>query len=206
MFRTRVKICGITRIQDAINAIEAGADSLGFVFYPPSPRNIQIKDAAEILAALPPFVTSTALFVNADVALIRQVIEQTAIDLLQFHGEESADFCRQFGRPYIKSVSMQATTDLAKVASQYDTARALLLDTYKPGVPGGTGEQFNWSWVPKAFKKPLILAGGLNAENVATAIKQTGVYAVDVSGGVEQSKGVKSKDKMNAFIKACYQI
>lgn len=206
MFRTRVKICGITRIQDAINAIEAGADSLGFVFYPPSPRNIQIKDAAEILAALPPFVTSTALFVNADVALIRQVIEQTAIDLLQFHGEESADFCRQFGRPYIKSVSMQATTDLTKVASQYDTARALLLDTYKPGVPGGTGEQFNWSWVPKDFKKPLILAGGLNAENVATAIKQTGVYAVDVSGGVEQSKGVKSQDKMNAFIKACYQI
>lgn len=206
MFRARVKICGITRIQDAINAIEAGADSLGFVFYPPSPRNIQIKDAAEILAALPPFVTSTALFVNADAALIRQVIEQTAIDLLQFHGEESADFCRQFGRPYIKSVSMQATTDLTKIASQYDTARALLLDTYKPGVPGGTGEQFNWSWVPKDFKKPLILAGGLNAENVATAIKQTGVYAVDVSGGVEQSKGIKSQDKMNAFIKACYQI
>lgn len=201
--KVRVKICGITRLEDALAAIDAGADALGFVFYEPSPRAINLNDAIQIINHLPPFVTSTALFVDPAPGLVVQVINQTKIDLLQFHGQETALFCERFQRPYIKAIAMQPSTNLDELSQEYRQSKALLLDTYKPGVPGGTGEQFNWNWVPKKLGKPLILAGGLTAENVADAIRQTEVYAVDVSGGVEQSKGIKSQTKIKMFIDAC---
>ncbi len=198
--RTRVKICGITRVEDAMAAVAAGADAIGLVFYEPSPRYVDIEQAKAILRALPAFVTSTALFVDPQPGLVQDVIDKLKIDLLQFHGNETAQFCQSFSRPYIKAVAMQADTDLVTIASQYMLATGLLLDTYKPGLPGGTGETFNWQWVPKQFSMPLILAGGLTADNVRQAIKQTSPWAVDVSGGVEQAKGIKSAHKIQQFI------
>lgn len=203
-FRTRVKICGITRLDDALNAVQAGADSLGFVFYSPSPRNLELEQARALIKSVPAFISTTALFVNPQPGLVLEVVKQTKVDLLQFHGEESAEFCRGFQRPYIKSIAMHEDTDLEHCAAEYKDARALLLDTYKPGIPGGTGETFNWDWVPSQCSMPLILAGGLTADNVSKAIAQTQAYAVDVSGGVEQAKGIKSAQKMSDFIKACY--
>jgi phosphoribosylanthranilate isomerase len=200
-FRVRTKICGITRRDDALMAIDAGADAIGLVFYPPSPRNVSVEQARKIVSALPAFVSTTALFVNAQPELVKQVIAEVGVDLLQFHGEETAQSCRAFGRPYIKAIAMQAHINLVEMAEHYYDARALLLDTYKPGVPGGTGESFNWQWVRPLAGKPLILAGGLTPDNVAQAIAQTGVYAVDVSGGVEASKGVKCAEKVQQFIK-----
>lgn len=198
--RTRVKICGITRLQDAQAAICSGADAIGLVFYEPSPRNVSIDQAAQISKALPAFVTKTALFVDASVEFVEQVLAQVDIDLLQFHGDESAEYCCQFNRPYIKAVRMRESTDLEQIGDDYNDASGLLLDAYIPGVPGGTGEQFNWQWVPKGFKKPIILAGGLSAENVGEAIKTASPYAVDISGGVEEQKGIKSADKIQKFM------
>ena len=198
--RTRVKICGITRPEDMQMVAEAGADAIGLVFYPPSPRAVTIEQAIELVRYLPAFVTTTALFVDPEPSLVEAVIDQVKVDLLQFHGGESADFCRQFERPYIKAIAMQASTDLSQVSQTYYDAKALLLDTYKPGVPGGTGETFNWQWVPKHCSLPLVLAGGLMSDNVAQAIKTTQVWAVDVSGGVEASKGIKSAEKVQQFI------
>jgi phosphoribosylanthranilate isomerase len=198
--RTRVKVCGITRLQDVRAVSQAGADAIGLVFYPSSPRSVSVEQAVELVEAFPAFVTSTALFVNPSVDLVNQVIDQVKVDLLQFHGDESADFCRQFSRPYIKAIAMKASTDLTQLALEYHDAKGLLLDTYKPGVPGGTGEVFNWQWVPNDFCMPLILAGGLNAGNVADAIAKTRVWAVDVSGGVEADKGIKSAEKVQQFI------
>lgn len=198
--RTRVKICGITRIEDAMAAVNAGADAIGLVFYEPSPRCVDIQQAQAIVRALPAFVTTTALFVDPQPGLVQDVIDKLKIDLLQFHGAEKADFCQSFSRPYIKAVAMQANTDLTAIANEYSQAAGLLLDTYKPGVPGGTGEAFNWQWVPKQFATPLILAGGLTAENVGQAISATSPWAVDVSGGVEQAKGIKSAHKIQQFI------
>ncbi|WFE68058.1 phosphoribosylanthranilate isomerase [Thiomicrospira sp. R3] len=199
-YRTRVKICGITRVDDVLAAANAGADALGLVFYPPSPRSVSVAEAVQLVKNLPAFVTTTALFVDPHVDLVEQVINEVKVDLLQFHGQESAAFCRQFSRPYIKAIAMQSTTDLSALAETYHDAKGLLLDTYKPGVPGGTGEMFNWQWVPSNFIMPLILAGGLTPDNVAQAIQLTGVWAVDVSGGVEASKGIKSAEKVQQFI------
>ncbi len=199
--RVRTKICGITRRDDALMAIEAGADAIGLVFYEPSPRNVTLEQARQIVSALPAFVSTTALFVNATPDFIRQVVAQVGVDLLQFHGEESPAECDAYARPYIKAVAMQAQTNLVEIAERYRNARALLLDTYKPGVPGGTGESFNWQWVTPLVDKPLILAGGLTPSNVAQAVEQTGVYAVDVSGGVEASKGLKCAEKVQQFIR-----
>lgn len=198
--KTRVKICGVTRVADIQAAANAGADAIGLVFYPSSPRSVTPAQALELVKALPAFITSTALFVDPKAEWVEQVINEVKVDLLQFHGSETPEFCRQFSRPYIKAVAMQPSTDLTLLAREFSDSKGLLLDTYKPGVPGGTGEVFNWQWVPRDFSMPLILAGGLTPSNVALAIEQTQVWAVDVSGGVEASKGIKSADKIQQFI------
>lgn len=197
---SRVKICGITNKNDAILACDSGADAIGLVFYPPSPRFVSNKQAADVVSALPPFITSVALFVNAQRQEIEQVLDEVAIDLIQFHGDETEEFCASFKRPYIKAVRMKEGLDLYKVQNDYASARGLLLDTYKKGVPGGTGEAFNWDKVPHDLSLPVILAGGLVPENIAQAIKQVKPYAVDVSGGVEASKGKKDRQKIIRFM------
>lgn len=197
---TRVKICGITNRIDAQLACDYGADAIGLVFYPPSPRYVNIEQAAIVIESLPPFISSVALFVNARREEIDNVLKQLAIDVIQFHGDESAEFCRSFNRPYIKAIRMQEGLDLYAVQKEYAGARGLLLDTYKKGIPGGTGETFNWEKVPHDLDSPVILAGGLAADNVALAIKQVKPYAVDVSGGVEASKGIKDGEKMARFM------
>ncbi len=203
--RTRVKICGITRLEDGITAAYMGADAIGLVFYPKSPRVVSIELARDIVRALPPFVSVVALFVNAEPEFVDGVLKTVPIDLLQFHGEESAAQCEAFNRPYIKAVPMQDGVDLDAVAGRYSGAQALLLDTYRKGVPGGTGETFNWSRVPAQLDKPVILAGGLTPENVAEAIHQVRPFAVDVSGGVESGKGIKDAAKIAAFMRGVNQ-
>lgn len=201
--RTRVKVCGITNVADALAVAKAGADAIGFVFYEKSPRNVNVEQAGLILQEIPAFLTSVALFVNAQPAFVKEVIEQTQMDLLQFHGDETPEYCEQFNRPYIKAIRMQADTDLVSLALHFKSARALLLDTYVKGIPGGTGEAFNWDWLadlPADFSKPIILAGGLTPDNVRSAIQQVKPFAVDVSGGVEASPGLKSNDKIQHFI------
>ncbi|MCF6218832.1 MAG: phosphoribosylanthranilate isomerase [Gammaproteobacteria bacterium] len=197
---TRVKICGITRIEDALTAAALGADAIGLVFYAPSPRAVGIQQAANIVAALPPFVSSVGLFVDADKAFVEDVIQRLSIDLLQFHGEESAEYCEQFDKPYMKAVRMREGLSLESWVLHYENAKALLLDSYQPGIPGGTGTTFDWGRIPDKMQKPIVLAGGLNAANVAGAIEQASPYAVDVSGGVEVSKGIKDAAKIAAFI------
>lgn len=196
----RVKICGITCLEDALLAIDAGADALGFVFYAPSPRYVSPDVAAEIIRKLPPFVTTVALFVDAPVAEIQSVITLTQIDLLQFHGKETADYCEQFSRPYFKALRMSADLDVSATAAEYSSARAILLDAYRKGVPGGTGESFDWQRIPSDLSKPLILAGGLDESNIYRAITEVSPFAVDVSGGVERIKGRKSPEKINTFM------
>jgi len=198
--RTRVKICGITNLDDALMAINCGADAIGLVFYPPSSRNIDIRQAAEIVKQLPPFISVVGLFVNAEPAVINTVINTVGIDLIQFHGDEQESFCRQFGRPYIKALRMKAGLDLKQSVVDFASARALLLDTYVKGIPGGTGETFNWDLVPHDLDKAIVLAGGLVAGNVAQAITTARPYAVDVSGGVEEQPGIKDVHKVKDFI------
>lgn len=200
--RTRIKICGITSVEDALAAARLGADAIGLVFYPPSPRYVEVEQAAEIAAALPPFVTTVALFVNADEQTIADVVSRVRIDLIQFHGNECKDYCGLHQRPYIKAVRMSDDVDLDKQLNDFSQARGLLLDTYKAGVPGGTGEQFNWDRVPAHVADKIILAGGLTPENVKDAVAQVHPYAVDVSGGVESAPGKKDTEKMARFIEA----
>lgn len=197
----RVKICGITRVEDAQLAVAAGAHALGFVFYGASPRYVEPAIAAEIISNLPPFVTTTALFVDADPDLVKEIISLTKVDLLQFHGNETPDYCEQFGRPYIKALRMKPDMDLIQQAECYLSARGILLDAYKPGVPGGTGEVFEWQRIPASMRSTIVLAGGLSAANVAQAIEQVAPYAVDVSGGVEASAGHKDANKIKCFFK-----
>lgn len=199
--RTRVKICGITRVEDALAAAAAGCDAIGLVFYARSPRHVTPQRAAEIVAALPPFITVAGLFVDAPAAEVLAVTAQVRLDLLQFHGEESPDYCRQFAVPYMKAVRVKAGTNLLQYATAYADAKALLLDAYIEGVPGGTGLTFDWRLIPTDLPKPVILAGGLNADNVAEAVRQVRPYAVDVSGGVEQEKGIKDAARMAAFMR-----
>lgn len=200
--RTRIKICGITREQDLQAAVAAGADALGFVFYAPSPRSLDVAAATSLIARVPALVTTVALFVNADPELVETVIERTAVDVLQFHGDEPVDYCRNFDRPYIKAVHMKQKTSLEDMATRYSDSQALLVDTYHESSAGGTGETFDWSLVPAGLDMPLILAGGLHAGNVSAAIRQVHPYAVDVSSGVEQDKGIKDAAKMAAFAEA----
>ncbi|WP_284450246.1 phosphoribosylanthranilate isomerase [Spongiibacter tropicus] len=202
MFRTRVKICGIRSLQDAKAALEAGADALGFVFYVKSPRAVSVEQAAEIIRKLPAFVSTVGLFVNADEEQLRAVLAQCPLDLVQFHGDESPAFCESFGYPYIRALRMKDGVDVAREASKYPGARAILLDSYKPGVPGGTGESFDWQRIPGERDFPLLLAGGLTSDNVAEGIASCRPWAVDVSGGVEASPGVKSAVRIRQFIQA----
>lgn len=197
---TRVKICGITRPVDGREAARLGADAIGLVFYPPSPRHVSLDTARAIVAALPPFVTVVALFVDPDAAWVESVLAGCPVDVLQFHGEESPSFCRSFGRPYMKAVRMRPEVDLCAQAARYADARALLVDAYVEGVAGGTGARFDWSLLPDALSLPLVLSGGLDPENVAQAVAAVRPDAVDVSSGVEASKGIKDAARMAAFI------
>jgi phosphoribosylanthranilate isomerase len=202
--RVRVKICGITRVEDALNAVAHGADAIGLVFYKPSPRNVEIEQAIEIANKIPAFVTVVALFVNAEPDFVRKVISQVKLDLLQFHGDETPQECASYGMPFIKAIRVKSDTNLVQCAKDFSASKALLLDTFTDGVAGGTGHVFDWNLIPAALDKPVILAGGLTAQNVAQAINQVKPYAVDVSGGVEVSKGIKDAEKIAAFMQQVY--
>jgi phosphoribosylanthranilate isomerase len=197
--RTRVKICGITRTADARAVAEAGADAIGLVFYPPSPRYLSVERAVEIRDALPPFLQTVALFVNADAAQVAQVIGRVHPTMLQFHGDETPEFCVQFGLPFVKACRVRAGIDALAYLRPYSRAAAWLLDSFVPEY-GGVGESFDWSLVPEARARPLILSGGLQVGNVARAIRAVRPWGVDVSSGVESAKGIKDAAKMAAFI------
>lgn len=200
--RTRVKICGITRIEDALAAAQAGADAIGLVFADTSPRRVSFDEAAAICRALPPFVAAVGLFVDADAAQVTQALGRVPLDLLQFHGSETALFCRQFHRPYIKAVSMREGIDVHAEDRAFADAAGLLLDTHVAGVAGGSGRAFDWTRIPRNLARPVVLAGGLTPQNVADAIRQVRPFAVDVSSGVEQTRGIKDARKIAAFIEA----
>jgi phosphoribosylanthranilate isomerase len=198
---TAVKICGITRAQDARAAVRFGAHALGFVFYAGSPRNIGAERAAELVKELPPFVTTVGLFVNPAASEVKSVLKRVRLDLLQFHGDEPPDFCTQFSTPYIKALRVKAGVDLLQYAQRYATARGLLLDAFIEGTHGGTGAVFDWTLIPRDLPLPVILSGGLNPANVAAAIRAVAPCAVDVSSGVEASPGIKDPQKIAAFMK-----
>ncbi|WP_341936994.1 phosphoribosylanthranilate isomerase [Marinimicrobium sp. C2-29] len=199
--QTRVKICGITDPDDARVAAAAGADALGLVFYPPSSRAVTPAGARVVAQAVGPFTTLVGLFVNAEEADVREALRQVPLQLLQFHGDESAEQCELYGRPYIKAIRMRPELDLDAEMARYPGASGFLLDAYRKGVPGGTGETFEWDRVPKSASRPIILAGGLTPDNVARAVSQTRPYAVDVSGGVERAPGRKDPQKIQHFIR-----
>ena len=199
--RTRVKICGITRPDDALEAVRQGADAIGLVFYPPSPRAVTASQAAEILALLPPFVTVVGLFVNASRQEIAEVLSRTRLDMLHFHGDETPAECGGHGRPYIKAVRMRPGVDLHDLSRKYTGSVGLLLDSYQQGLPGGTGKTFEWDRIPQDMRETIVLAGGLNPDNVEQAIRSVRPFAVDVSGGVEQEKGIKDTMKIAAFMR-----
>jgi phosphoribosylanthranilate isomerase len=205
--RVRVKICGITSQRDADAAVAAGADALGFVFYPPSPRSLTPATAAAIIAGLPPFVTSVGMFVDPDPADIVEILETAGPDVVQFHGDEQESLCLKAARPYIKAFNIRAGFDIARAEAQYPSAVAFLLDSDVPGAKGGTGVAFDWRLWPARCTKPLLLAGGLTPFNVAAAIAATQPYAVDVSGGVEGAiKGCKDEAKLQHFINEVIRV
>lgn len=197
---TRIKICGITRVEDALAAVEAGADAIGLVFYAPSPRAVTIDQAEKICKALPPFITTVGLFVNASYEEVSVISSKLSLGLLQFHGEESAAYCEQFNQPWIKALRVQPSTNIREAMQPYNKAQGILLDSYVAGVQGGTGTTFDWSLIPQQTEKPIVLAGGLTIENVQQAVQIVKPYAVDVSGGVEITKGIKDHNKIKAFI------
>lgn len=203
---TRVKICGITRVEDGLAAARAGAHAIGLMFWTPSPRNVSIAQAKEIVAALPPLVTVVAVFVDPDKPLVEEVLHEVHPALLQFHGNEPPEFCRQFGAPYVKAIRVRPGLDLLQYASRYPDAKALLLDTFVDGIVGGTGRVFDWSLIPANLRVLVILSGGLNAGNVADAINHVRPWAVDVSSGVELSKGVKAAVKIAAFMEGVRSV
>jgi phosphoribosylanthranilate isomerase len=202
--RTRVKICGISGCEDAKLVVDAGVDAVGLVFYEKSPRFVSFEVAAEIRQVIPAFVSRVALFKDAEQAMIESVLERVEIDLIQFHGSETADYCEQFNRPYIKALGMKgAEHDVSYLLAnveKYQSAKALLLDGHAPGEAGGSGESFDWASIA-AVDKPIVLAGGLTPDNVKQAINLAQPFAVDVSSGVESSPGIKDKDKVAAFMK-----
>ncbi len=203
--RTRIKICGFTRAEDAIFASALGVDAIGLVFYTPSPRNISIEQAGSIIRKLPAFVSVVALFVNETEKLIRAVLDQIPIDILQFHGAESPEHCRIYNKPYIKAVQMRSGLDLIDFAAAYNDATGILVDAYHPDAKGGTGHQFDWELLPEDIDFPLILAGGLDAENASSAVRAIHPYALDVSSGVEIEKGIKDAGKMKQFVEQVYR-
>ncbi|PCI09224.1 MAG: phosphoribosylanthranilate isomerase [Gammaproteobacteria bacterium] len=205
--RTRVKICGITRCEDAQLVVDAGVDAVGLVFYEKSPRFVNAEMAAEISQAIPAFVSRVALFKDANTQMIKTILQTVAIDLIQFHGSETAEFCEQFNRPYIKALGMRGVElnqeFLSASVAKYSSAKALLLDGHAPGEAGGTGESLNWSSMAAVIASvniPIVLAGGLNPDNVKMAIEQVHPYGVDVSSGVESSPGIKDKTKVTTFM------
>jgi phosphoribosylanthranilate isomerase len=199
--RTRVKICGFTRAEDAVYAAHLGVDAIGLVFYPASPRHVEIEQAVRIVNALPAFTTVVALFVDEQEARIREVLAEVPVDCLQFHGDEPAEACRAYGKRYIKAIRMHDGIDICALTLHYHDAAGLLLDAYHPGAKGGTGSQFDWELIPKQCNLPIILAGGLDGNNAKQAVQTVRPYALDVSSGVEAEKGVKDTLKMAAFIK-----
>ncbi|MCK9608106.1 MAG: phosphoribosylanthranilate isomerase [Methylomonas sp.] len=203
--RTRVKICGFTRAEDALAAARLGVDAIGLVFYSQSPRNVSIARAAEITRVLPAFVSVVGLFVDAEPDWVRDVLAEINIDCLQFHGNESPEDCRLYAKPYIKAIRMRPGVDLDDIQAQYADAAGLLLDAYHSDVQGGTGNGFDWELITGNLSLPLILAGGLSPENAALAVQQVRPYALDVSSGVEAGKGIKDAEKMAAFIRKINQ-
>lgn len=203
--RCRVKVCGITSVADALMVSAAGVDAIGLVFYPKSKRNLSIVQAADICRAVPPFVSTVGLFLDADAGFVREVLAAVPLDVLQFHGSETPEYCCQFSRPYLKAVGMKGLAEhggFAAYADRYPDALGFLVDSHAPGAAGGTGETFDWTQVPQDYPKPIILAGGLTPGNVAEAIRTSRVYAVDVSSGVESSPGVKDTATVQAFMHA----
>jgi phosphoribosylanthranilate isomerase len=198
--RTRVKICGITKKKDALFASNLGVDALGFVFYKDSPRYIDPIDAGKIISCLHPFVLRVGLFVNNDAVFVRDSIIKSRINFLQFHGDESEEYCNQFNLPYIKAISMKEDINLLECCNNYKSASALLLDTFSEKLKGGTGTVFDWKKIPRKLSLRLIIAGGLNSKNIISLIKTVKPFCVDVSGGVESSKGVKDEKKMKDFM------
>jgi phosphoribosylanthranilate isomerase len=203
---TRIKICGITRVEDALAAAYSGADALGLVFYDKSPRYVTPKQAAQLAAAIPPFVTLVGLFVNANAEAVQEILQQVPLDVLQFHGEEEQNFCAQFDRPYLKAVRVKNGVDLVQYTARYKDAQGLLLDAFIEGTHGGTGVSFDWTLIPHNLPLPVVLSGGLHVNNVANAIKQVRPWAVDVSSGVEAAKGIKDAAKIAAFINEVKKI
>ena len=197
---TAVKICGITRTEDALSAAHHGAHAIGLVFYRPSPRYIEPDAAAEIVRALPPFITPVALFVDASADEVRSVSARVGAQLIQFHGAETPQFCEQFGLPYMKAVRVRPGVDLLQYARDFQGARALLLDAFQEGLHGGTGATFDWALIPHSLPLPIVLSGGLSVDNVADAVSHVRPWAVDVSSGVELHKGIKDAAKIAAFI------
>lgn len=197
--RVKVKICGITSTEDALNVSNAGADAVGLVFYEKSPRNIAPQKAAEICDSLPPFITIVGLFLDAPKEFVNSVLESVPLDLLQFHGSESPEYCQSFGMPYIKAVGMKSIRseeDFNAYANLYKNAKGFLVDSHATGKAGGTGQTFDWSTIPQTCKKLIILAGGLKPENVADALEKVSVYAIDLSSGVEHEPGIKDNKKI----------
>jgi phosphoribosylanthranilate isomerase len=200
--RTRVKICGIREPEHARIAAQAGADAIGLVFYGPSPRYVEVAQAEAVVAALPPYVMAVGLFVDASEGAVRRVLDSVRLDLLQFQGDEPAEFCESFGVPYVRAVRMEPGTDLVEYAGRFTRAKALLLDAHVPGQPGGTGRTFDWRGIPRDLPIPVILSGGLTVENVARAVREVKPWAVDVSSGVETGRGSKDPRKIIEFIRS----
>lgn len=202
MLRTRVKICGLTSVEEAVLAASLGADAIGLVFYPPSKRALSVADAVAIRQALPAFVSAVGLFVNPTEAQVETVLKQLYLDCLQFHGDETPQFCASFGLPYMKAIRVRDGLDLEKEISKFTTSSAILLDSFDKQSAGGTGTRFDWKIAAGAVRSTeqrIVLAGGLDAQNVAAAIRQVHPYAVDVSSGVEFAPGRKSPERMQAF-------
>ena len=204
--RTRVKICGITRPEDAAKAAEVGVDAIGLVFYNQSPRAVDVDTARAVVEALPPFVTTVGLFVNPTPQEVATTLHRVPLDILQFHGNELPEECGIYKKPYIKAIRMHPGIDLVAEVKRYAGARGVLLDTYHPDMPGGTGEKFDWKLIPETIDKPMILAGGLTPDNVWQVISKVRPYAVDVSSGVEIEKGIKDAAKMAAFMRGVMSV
>ena len=201
MEKPRIKICGLTRPEDVQAAVDAGADAIGLVFYPPSPRYVSLETAAELARTVPPFVTIVGLFVNAAPEVVKETLAAAPIHMLQFHGDEDEVYCRQFARPYMKAARMKPGVDLVQYVAGFPSAQAILLDAFVEAYGGG-GQVFDWTLIPPALGKPIVLSGGLDARNVGDAIIRVRPAAVDVSSGVEATKGIKDADKIRAFVTA----
>ena len=207
--RTRVKICGISTLETAQQVCDAGADAIGLVFYEKSPRNVSISQAKQICDALPPFVNCVGLFLDPSREFVDQVLREVKLDLLQFHGLETAEFCDSFSRPYIKAIGMKGISteaEFSKITEQYENAKGFLVDSHASGKAGGTGKAFDWKNVPQMQQKPIILAGGLNPENIGDALQQLNLYGVDLSSGVESQAGVKDPEKIKQLMNEVYRV